>query len=90
MIIRSLLKRSKTPCEVEEELQFHIEMLERKYAQQGMPSADAKGGGAETLWKSRNRQEAVRGYQPQEQSSSTRAQDIVDCYCPHRSLNSHP
>lgn len=42
MTIKSLLKRSKTPLEVEEELQFHIEMLERKYAQQGMPAADAK------------------------------------------------
>jgi hypothetical protein len=29
-------------CEVDEELQFHIEMLERKYAQQGMSDAQAK------------------------------------------------
>ena len=28
--------------EVEDELQFHIEMLERKYAQQGMSNAQAK------------------------------------------------
>ena len=35
-------QRTKTACEVEEELQFHIEMLERKYAQQGMPLAHAK------------------------------------------------
>ena len=28
--------------EVEEELQFHIEMLERKYAQRGMSAAEAK------------------------------------------------
>jgi len=34
--------RKKTEFEVEEELQFHIEMLERKYAQQGMPDAHAK------------------------------------------------
>lgn len=34
--------RRKTTCEVEEELQFHIEMLERKYAQQGMSDAHAK------------------------------------------------
>jgi hypothetical protein len=34
--------RHKTPSEVEEELQFHVEMLERKYAQQGMSHADAK------------------------------------------------
>jgi len=34
--------RKKTAFEVEEELQFHIEMLERKYAQQGMPHAYAK------------------------------------------------
>jgi len=32
----------KTALEVEEELQFHIEMLERKYAQQGMSDAHAK------------------------------------------------
>ena len=41
----NLLRRSnrqQTPFEVEEELQFHIEMLERKYAQQGMSNADAK------------------------------------------------
>lgn len=35
-------KRNKTACAVEEELQFHIDMLERKYAQQGMPVAHAK------------------------------------------------
>jgi len=29
-------------CEVEDELQFHIEMLECKYAQQGMSDAHAK------------------------------------------------
>jgi hypothetical protein len=40
--LRYLLNRKKTACEVEEELQFHIEMLERKYAQQGMPGAHAK------------------------------------------------
>jgi len=34
--------RKKTAFEVEEELQFHIEMLERKYAQQGMSDAHAK------------------------------------------------
>ena len=34
--------RKKTAFEVEEELQFHIEMLERKYAQQGMSDARAK------------------------------------------------
>ena len=43
--LRNLLmrpNRNKTAFEVEEELQFHIEMLERKYAQQGMPYAHAK------------------------------------------------
>jgi hypothetical protein len=40
LLLRS--KRQKTPFEVEEELQFHIEMLERKYAQEGMSAADAK------------------------------------------------
>jgi hypothetical protein len=39
--IASLLARWKTPFDVEEELQFHIEMLERKYAQQGMSTAEA-------------------------------------------------
>jgi ribosomal protein S14 len=34
--------RKKTAFEVEEELQFHIDMLERKYAQQGMSDAHAK------------------------------------------------
>jgi hypothetical protein len=34
--------RKKTPCEIEEELQFHVEMLERKYAQQGMSASHAK------------------------------------------------
>lgn len=34
--------RRKTAFEVEEELQFHIEMLERKYAQQGLSDAHAK------------------------------------------------
>jgi len=37
-----LPNHKRTACEVEEELQFHIEMLERKYAQQGMSIADAK------------------------------------------------
>ena len=34
--------RKKTAFEVEEELQFHIEMLERKYTQQEMSGAHAK------------------------------------------------
>jgi hypothetical protein len=37
-----LPNHKKTACEVEDELQFHIEMLERKYAQQGMSDAHAK------------------------------------------------
>jgi hypothetical protein len=42
--LRNLLKRPKRKIafEVEEELQFHIEMLERKYAQQGMSDSRAK------------------------------------------------
>ena len=32
----------RTASEVDEELQFHIDMLERKYAQQGMPDPHAK------------------------------------------------
>ena len=34
--------RSRITRDVEEELQFHIEMLERKFAEHGMSSADAK------------------------------------------------
>ena len=37
-----LPNHKRTACEVEDELQFHIEMLERKYAQQGMSDARAK------------------------------------------------
>ena len=41
--LRQLLpNRRKTTFEVDEELQFHLDMLERKYAQQGMPDAHAK------------------------------------------------
>jgi len=36
------MKTRKTSLDVEEELQFHIEMLEHKYIQQGMPAAEAK------------------------------------------------
>ena len=36
------MKPRKTSLDVEEELQFHIEMLERKYTQEGMPAAEAK------------------------------------------------
>jgi hypothetical protein len=36
------MKTTKTSLDVEEELQFHIEMLERKYTQQGMSAAEAK------------------------------------------------
>lgn len=42
--LRNLLmrpNRKKIALEVEEELQFHLEMLERKYAQQGMSDAHA-------------------------------------------------
>ena len=35
------MKTRKTSLDVEEELQFHIEMLERKYTQQGMSAAEA-------------------------------------------------
>jgi hypothetical protein len=43
--LRDLLMRPRhkqTAFEVEEELQFHIEMLEQKYTQLGMPDAHAK------------------------------------------------
>ena len=43
MKIPNLLKRhQKTSLDVEEELSFHIELLERKYAQQGMSAIAAK------------------------------------------------
>lgn len=35
-------RRTKTSLDVEEELQFHIESLEREYTQQGMSAAAAK------------------------------------------------
>lgn len=34
--------KKKTALEVDEELQFHIEMLERKFARDGMSAEDAK------------------------------------------------
>ena len=45
MKIAELLRRSscnKTALNVEEELRFHLEMLERKYVQHGMSAAEAK------------------------------------------------
>ena len=36
------LNRNKTALEVDEELQFHLAMLERKYMQEGMCAADAQ------------------------------------------------
>jgi hypothetical protein len=38
----ALLNREKTAFDVEEELRFHIEMLESKYAQHGMPAGQAR------------------------------------------------
>ena len=38
--------RKRNAFEVEEELQFHVEMLERKYTQQGLSIADAKAAAA--------------------------------------------
>ena len=37
-----ILNRHTTACEVDEELRFHIEMLECKYAQQGLSHTQAK------------------------------------------------
>ena len=37
-----LLNRKKTARDVDEELQFHLEMLEERYARQGMPHTHAK------------------------------------------------
>ena len=39
--------RSKTAFEVEEELQFHVKLLEQKYAQQGISDAQAKAAALE-------------------------------------------
>ena len=36
------MKNRKTSLDVEEELHFHIDMLEHKYTQQGMPVAEAR------------------------------------------------
>ena len=38
----SRVNRNKTSLDVEDELQFHVEMLERKYMQEGMGAADAQ------------------------------------------------
>lgn len=38
--------RDKTAADVEEELRFHVDMLEGKYAQHGMPAAEAKAAAA--------------------------------------------
>ena len=38
--------RNRNAFEVEEELQFHVEMLERKYTQQGLSVTDAKAAAA--------------------------------------------
>jgi hypothetical protein len=47
MKIPNLLKRCRTTSlDVEEELQFHIETLEREYEQQGMPTREAKAAAA--------------------------------------------
>jgi hypothetical protein len=40
LLLRS--DRTRTAFDVDEELHFHLEMLERKYAQQGMSDAHAK------------------------------------------------
>ena len=45
IVIANLINRfhrKQIACEVEEELQFHIDMLERKYTQTGMSPAEAK------------------------------------------------
>ena len=42
MKIPILKHNQRTSLDVEEELRFHVEMLERKYAQQGMPAIAAK------------------------------------------------
>ena len=43
--------KTKTSLELEEELQFHIEMLERKYAQEGMSAAQAKAAASRRIGK---------------------------------------
>ena len=40
-LLESLISRQ-IACDVEEELQFHLEMLERKYAQAGLSATEAK------------------------------------------------
>jgi len=45
------MKTRKTSLDVEEELHFHIEMLERKYTQQGMSVAEAKAAASRRFGK---------------------------------------
>lgn len=44
MLVRLLkhLDNKRVVLDVQDELRFHIEMLERKYVQQGMPAAEAR------------------------------------------------
>jgi hypothetical protein len=53
------LNRNKTEFDVDEELQFHIEMLERKYALDGMGAAEARAAAFAAFWKLRTSQAAV-------------------------------
>ena len=41
-MLAKLLNHQKVVFDVEDELRFHVEMLERKYTQQGMSSVEAK------------------------------------------------
>ena len=45
------MKTRKTSLDVEEELHFHIDMLERKYTQQGMSVAEAKAAASRRFGK---------------------------------------
>lgn len=42
MNLLNRLARRSVACDVEEELRFHVDMLEHKFAQHGMSSTDAK------------------------------------------------
>ena len=82
--------RSRIAFDVEEELQFHIEMLERKFTAYGMSAADAKAAATRRFGnpnRIRNQCVAIS-----RRSSPLRRvlKMVFDCSCRYRSRNSHP
>lgn len=83
------MKTRKTSLDVEEELHFHIDMLERKYTQQGMPALEARAAASRRFGNLENNQKTVRHHKKTQQSASTCHQDILHPYCSCRSRNTH-